>query len=265
MTRFDARRFSALGRARRLAWGSPFIYQSETGSTNDDALAAARGGMPSGTVFLAEQQAAGRGRRGKSWLGGAGESLLFSILVRPAGEAGSVSALTLAVGLGVRAALAEVSSEPLRIKWPNDVLAGARKLAGILCESHFDGKRLEAVVIGIGVNVSERDFPAELAGSAVSLQALSTDPASAPDRESLLVELLAQSEARVSAYLGGDRAALLAEFSEHDALRGERVDISGASPLSGTAHGIDAEGRLLIESDGLIVPVTSGTVRVAPR
>jgi BirA family biotin operon repressor/biotin-[acetyl-CoA-carboxylase] ligase len=261
---FDVARFRALHQERGLGWGAPLIYARTTGSTNDDALAAARSGGASGSVFLADHQTQGRGRRGKTWVAAPGQHLLFSILLRPTGDATAtgVGALTLAVGLGVREALAASSSVPLGLKWPNDVLAGARKLAGILCEGHFAGARLEAVVIGVGINVLGASYPPELEGQVACLEALATS-GPPPERERLLVEVLGAVEARVGTYLDAGFGALLDEFTRHDALAGERVEISGASPIVGIARGVDAGGRLLVESDGLIVPVISGTVRLA--
>lgn len=261
---FDARRFSELRALRGLSFGEPLIYQAATGSTNDDALAAARTGAPSGSLFVADYQWKGRGRRGKGWSAASGESLLFSILVRPE-SAGPINAVTLAVGLGVRAALSPYSPEPLSVKWPNDVLAGSRKLAGVLCEGQFHGTRLDVLVIGVGINVTEQAFPAELEGGAVSLAMLARGAAPrAPllEREPLLVDVLAGIEARVTACLAGGLEELLSEFSERDALLGANVSVSGAAPVIGVARGIDAEGRLLLETDGVVVPVSSGTVRL---
>jgi BirA family biotin operon repressor/biotin-[acetyl-CoA-carboxylase] ligase len=260
---FDVARFHALREERGLGWGAALIYARTTGSTNDDALAAARSGSASGSVFLADHQTHGRGRRGKTWVAAPGQHLLFSILLRDAAAPG-VGALTLAVGLGVREALAAQASPALgvalRLKWPNDVLAGTRKLAGILCEGHFVGTRLDAVVIGIGINVLSASYPPELEGQVACLEALAAS-GTPLERERLLVDVLAAVEARVGTYLEHGFGTLLDEFVRHDALAGERVEVSGAAPIVGVARGVDAGGRLLVESDGLIVPVISGTVR----
>lgn len=261
---FDARRFSALCAARGLSLGAPLVYREATASTNDDALAAARSGAPSGSLFVADYQWKGRGRRGKSWSAAAGDSLLFSILLRPE-SAGPINAVTLAVGLGVRAALEPYSVEPLSVKWPNDVLAGARKLAGVLCEGQFHGTRLDVLVIGVGINVSEQVFPPELEGAAASLAMLAPQASARTpplEREPLLVDVIAGIEARVTACLTGGLAELLGEFPRRDALLGATVSVSGATPVTGVARGIDAEGRLLLETDGVVVPVSSGTVRL---
>ena len=260
---FDPGAFAELVRARELGYGVPFHYSSSTGSTNDLALDSARAGGASGSVFFADHQAQGRGRRGKSWLAEPRHNLLFSVLVRPPEGSSPPAALTLAVGLGVRAALGAVSTTPLRVKWPNDVLAGPRKLAGILCEGVFEGKRLSAVVIGIGINVLRQRWPVELEGQVVALEELAPDVEL--QREQLLADVLHGVERRVETCNGAGFASLLAEFAQFDALAGERVEVSGPTPLIGRARGIDAEGRLLVDSDGIVVPVYSGTVRVLGR
>ena len=277
---FKTDRFAELRDERSLGWGAPLVYKPETGSTNDDALAAARAGGASGSVFLADHQTHGRGRRGKTWVATPGRHLLFSILLRDVttrDDAAGVGALTLAVGLGVRDALAAHATSSsgdgvkLAVKWPNDVLAtplGAtapRKLAGILCEGQFVGSQLAAVVIGIGINVLRGSYPAELEGQVACLEefAPSATPqagASHLEREAVLVDVLAAVESRVAIYRDAGFGALLDEFTRHDALAGERIEVSGASPIVGTARGVDATGRLLVESDGLLVPVISGTV-----
>lgn len=267
---FDVKRFLECRLERGLGWGDPIEHRAETGSTNDDALAAARVGATAGSLFVADHQAQGRGRRGQSWVSQKGDNLLFSVVLRPEPGSGPVSAVTLAVGLGVRAALAPYSQEPLSLKWPNDVLAGRRKLAGILCEGQLRGSELEALIIGVGINVFQRAFPSHLDLPPVSLALLhgQIPTASLPlERERVLVDVLAAVEQRVGAclgsYLGGGLGSLLAEFAEHDALYGTPVTVSGATQLAGIARGVDAEGRLLLESDGVLIPVHSGTVRSA--
>jgi BirA family biotin operon repressor/biotin-[acetyl-CoA-carboxylase] ligase len=274
---FDVARFRELRQGCGLGWGAPLIHSPSTGSTNDDALAAARSGGANGSVFVADHQTHGRGRRGKTWVAAPGQHLLFSILLRDVqprkddavlrdSASPGVGALTLAVGLGVREALAAHTGAglgvPLRLKWPNDVLAGWRKLAGILCEGQFVGSRLEAVVIGIGINVCRASYPPELEAQVACLEGLAASGA-VLERERLLVEVLAAVESRVAVYQNAGFAALLDEFTRHDALAGHSVVVGGATPIAGVARGVDAGGRLLVESDGLIVPVIAGTVRAA--
>jgi BirA family transcriptional regulator, biotin operon repressor / biotin---[acetyl-CoA-carboxylase] ligase len=259
---FDVARFAELRRARGCAWGEPLTHYREIGSTNDEALKAARAGAPAGSVFVADHQSSGRGRTGKSWLSKAGAGLLFSVLIRPRTSADRLSSLTLAVGLGARAALEKASAGDFAVKWPNDVLERGRKVAGVLCEGQLSGREVEAIVIGVGINIGRQELPPDLAGTATSLEDLVLAGHVVPDREELLVEALAAIETRAARHLEHGFAALLDEFTEHDALAGRRIAVSGASEVRGIARGVDREGQLLVEDEGLVIALRSGTVRI---
>ena len=254
---FDANRFRTESRERRPQLGRPLMYQPVTGSTNDDALLAARSGAPHGSVFVADEQTAGRGRRGHTWLATPGESLLFSVLLRPSFALAQTSALTLAIGLALRDAVAPLISSAPELKWPNDLLVSGKKLAGVLVESQLQGDQLQSVVVGVGLNVSTREFPAEIAATATSLALLG---ATRLDRESLLFDLLEAMAARLAAYGKSGVAGILAELNAADALRGKRVRVDGAI---GVGRGLDDQGRLLIEDDDQKThAVLSGTVEL---
>jgi BirA family biotin operon repressor/biotin-[acetyl-CoA-carboxylase] ligase len=257
----DAERFAAERARLGLSLGAPACFVGETGSTNDDALAAARSGAAHGALFAAEQQSAGRGRRGRSWSSAAGSSLLFSVLLRPGAVTATLPALTLAVGLGVRAALAICSDRRLGLKWPNDVLCGDAKLAGILCEGQLTGDRIEAVVVGVGINVAGDGLPEPVRAGAVSLVDLRPEPP--PPRERLLAQVLSEMEKRLEPCLAGDLSGLVHEFPAHDALIDRAVTVDGDAARTGIARGIDARGRLLLDVGGRLVPIQSGTLRLA--
>lgn len=263
MSAFDPARFAEHARAAGLRLGEPLVYASSTGSTNDDALRAARRGQASGSVFVADHQSHGRGRSGSAWRSGAGENLLFSLLLRPSAGAFPGAALTLTAGLAVRAALAELSGQTLGVKWPNDVLAGSKKLAGILCEGQLAANgAFEALVIGVGVNVETRAFPPELEAIATSLWLTHGDARpELPPREALLVRVLGELERYLERYFSSGFAALEREFAEHDVLSGRRVSVAGPRPLVGVARGVDDQGQLLVEHENGLERVTSGTVR----
>jgi BirA family biotin operon repressor/biotin-[acetyl-CoA-carboxylase] ligase len=254
---FDADAFRARTRERKPALGRPLMYQPVTGSTNDDALAAARSGAPHGSVFVADGQTAGRGRRGHTWHAARGESLLFSVLLRPSLELSRTSALTLAVGLALRDAVAPLIATTPELKWPNDLLVAGKKLAGVLVESQLQGDRLQSVVVGVGLNVATRDFPAEIAATATSLALLGATRLS---REALLFDVLEAIAARVSAYGTSGVAGILHELNAADALRGRRIRVDG---VTGFGRGLDDQGRLLIEDDAEEThAVLSGTVEL---
>jgi len=141
------------------------------------------------------------------------------------------------------------------IKWPNDVVVGTQKLAGILVESRLRGGEIEALVAGIGLNVGMRSLPEEIRTVATSL-ALLGDPS--PGRESVLVDVLAELEPRLDDFREGGLGALLPELRQHDALYGVRIVAGG---VRGTGAGIDADGALLVrDRDGRIDRVTAGSV-----
>jgi BirA family biotin operon repressor/biotin-[acetyl-CoA-carboxylase] ligase len=254
---FDADRFRSEARERKPALGRPLMYLPITGSTNDDALAAARSGAPHGSVFLADEQTKGRGRRGHSWLSAPGENLLFSVLLRPELQLTRVSALTLAIGLALRDAVAPLIAAPASLKWPNDLLVNGKKIAGVLVESQLQGDQLQAVVVGVGLNVSTRAFPAEISAIATSLALLG---AARLEREALLFDLLEAIALRVAAYQLGGVSGILGELNAADALRGQRVRVG---EVAGVGRGLDDQGRLLLEDpQGAQHAILSGTVEL---
>jgi BirA family transcriptional regulator, biotin operon repressor / biotin---[acetyl-CoA-carboxylase] ligase len=255
--RFDAERFRLQARASKPGLGRPLLYLPVTGSTNDDALLAARSGAPHGSVFVADEQTKGRGRRGNAWLAAPGESLLFSVLLRPQLELAQSSALTLAIGLSLRDVVSSLVPGNAQIKWPNDLYVDGKKLAGVLVESMLQGERLQAVVVGVGLNVLTVQFPEEIAQRATSLALLGS---SSLDREALLTALLAAMASRVADFERGGVEALLGELNAADALRGRRVRVDSRE---GVGRGIDAQGRLLLQDDaGVEHAILSGTVEL---
>jgi BirA family transcriptional regulator, biotin operon repressor / biotin---[acetyl-CoA-carboxylase] ligase len=244
----------------------PVLVAPETGSTNDDARRAAARGAPSGSAFLAEAQTHGRGRGGHSWHSPPGENLYLSLLVRPAIPAASLAPLALAAGVAVAeiiearlAALADALRVPVRIKWPNDVLAGGRKVAGILVEGQLRGDTVQSLVLGVGVNVRARSFPEEITARATSLALLGCEEL---DRSSLAAELLAALAGAVSRYEASGLQSFAEALAARDALRGRRLSVG---EIGGLGAGIDEGGRLLIvpHGGGAPVPVTSGEISVS--
>jgi BirA family biotin operon repressor/biotin-[acetyl-CoA-carboxylase] ligase len=254
--RFDRRRFEARLASRAVGLGRPLTTSAVTGSTNDDAMVAARQGAPSGALFVADEQTHGRGRRGREWTSAPGQNLTFSLVLRPKVTPDSVSAMTLVVGLAVRAAAARWAPDAM-IKWPNDVLIGPRKLAGILLESHLVGSEVSAVVAGIGVNVAQTDFPPSIADTATSLFRVNPE---GPTREDLLVEILAELDLRLGAFEGEGLCTLVDELCRYDALLGKWIRVED---LVGRSSGIDPSGALRVEdANGRHHAVQYGTVQV---
>ena len=255
---------------------------ARTGSTNADLLADARRGAPAGAVLVAEEQTAGRGRLDRSWQSQPGAALTFSVLVRPRSvPPASRGWLPLLTGVAVAAALREQTGLDVSLKWPNDVLASggvpgsSGKLAGILAEQAGD-----AIVVGIGLNVSSRadELPA---GQATSLLLAGAPD---PDRQSILIAALREFEHWYVRWSGepglsgvsaagpagggqsgpGDARAsgLRAEYLRCCATVGRdvRVELPGGAVLTGRACDVDSVGRLLVSADDGVHAVSAGDV-----
>jgi BirA family biotin operon repressor/biotin-[acetyl-CoA-carboxylase] ligase len=244
------------------ALGRPLHVLARTTSTNDEAKRAAREGAPHGATWVAEEQSAGRGRQGRSWVSARGENLLFSVLLRVTCPPARLPPVALVAGLAVRDAVARAApAVEVRIKWPNDVLVGPRKIAGVLVEAVTVGSRVEAVVVGVGVNVHVRAFPEDLAGRATSIALAAGNP---PDRGAVLADVLASLDRDVHVVLARGLGLLRARLDEADALRGRRVRNEGGDwSDEGTAAGIDDEGRLLVRrDDGVLARWSAGEVHL---
>ena len=210
-----------------MTLGRPRLHLRETTSTNDRARALAAAGAPHGTLVTAAAQSAGRGRQGRIWSAPPGDALLMSLVLR-----GAQPLLPLAAAVAV----AEAAGERAQIKWPNDVLLDGRKLGGILAEGR---PQEDWAVLGIGVNVAVRveDLPPELHGTAATLGC------PAADVEPFLATLLDAIERALAL----PTRELLDAWRARDALRGRQISWSGGT---GTAAGIDGEGRLMVDLAG---------------
>lgn len=236
-------------------WGVPRLeFHDVLGSTNDRACELARSGAPPFTVVVAERQTAGRGRGGSRWHSPPGAGLWISVLLPGAGPV--PPHLPLLVGLAAARAVEHVCAElDVGLKWPNDLEVVGRKAGGVLCE-RADG----CVVAGIGLNLRQKpeDFPAELAGSAVSLETAAGRPLS---RGALASALLGELRRASGATVGPLPTEVREELAERDVLRDRRVVSQQAG--AGVARGIDQDGALLVERpDGARVRVLAGSVRI---
>jgi BirA family biotin operon repressor/biotin-[acetyl-CoA-carboxylase] ligase len=219
-------------------------WYGKLGSTNDEARAWAREGAQEGSTVWAEEQSAGRGRRGAVWLSGPGEGLTFSVILRPSMPRALWPRLALVSGLaGVR--VFEGQGLAAELKWPNDVMVKDRKICGILVEA-FD----DAVIVGVGINVNEAIFPEPIAPIATSMRAES-------GRNFVLSDLLENciDELLHHASLVELDFSFLAEaMRERCALTGRRVRIlSAGASIDGTVLGISNQGELQLESEGRLL------------
>lgn len=249
------------------------VRLKETGSTNDDAKRLAREGAPEWTVVVAERQTAGRGRRGRSWITPPGLALTFSVVLRPSIAPKRAPLLVLLAAAAVREAAEEALArtgkdhEPVLVKWPNDVVVGSRKLCGVLVETSAESNRVLWCVVGVGVNVNQRedDFPPRLREQATSFRLLAGQ---AQDREGLLKRILHGMKTRYDRVLRAGFDELLAETRRWSATVGRRVRVYEANDAhwDGFAVDIGYDGALLVRpdepADGGVVAVHAAEVSV---
>jgi BirA family biotin operon repressor/biotin-[acetyl-CoA-carboxylase] ligase len=245
---------------------------AETGSSNADLLAAAGAGAAEGTVLVAEAQTAGRGRLGRRWASPPRAGLTFSVLLRPDGvPAALLGWLPLLAGVATAASVHAVAAVDATLKWPNDVLVGERKLAGILAE-----RAGTAVVVGIGINVwqARADLPPDAAATSLALAAgagatgRAAGTGGAGLRERLLAGLLDELGRRYESWRDqaspgdADACGLRQEYVRRCATLGREVIVTmpGTEPVTGTAAGVDAAGRLEVRTAAGLAAVTAGDV-----
>lgn len=248
---------TAVQRAGRIAFpGFRLRALVATTSTQDVVRAAARDGASEGFCCMAQSQSSGRGRQQRSWSAPPGSSLLASLLVRVRHPI--LGGVPIAAGLALRAAIESTSQCAGRLKWPNDILAGGGKLAGILCEVEPAAPGTgTAVVIGMGVNLRVPSFPDGVPGA--SLHDLVATP---PSPARLLAAVLPELSTRLGTLATG-MGPLRDEWQRHAAGLGERVMAdSPAGRVSGIAEGIDDDGALLLRGPAGAVRVLAGDVHI---
>ncbi len=238
------------------------------GSTNSEAMQAAAEGAPEGSVFLAEEQLAGRGRGAHAWHSARSEGIYASIILRPPVPPSDALLLSLAAGLAVRAAVAEVTQAVVDLKWPNDLLCGGKKFCGILAEMNSEATRVRHLVVGVGINVNQTKFPSELRPIATSLR---LETGTEWSRVELCAALLKSLDREYRALLEegpAARGSVLKRFEENSSsVRGRQVKVEenggmeGVSAIAGVTEGLDARGFLQVRTAEGLRPVLSGTVR----
>jgi BirA family biotin operon repressor/biotin-[acetyl-CoA-carboxylase] ligase len=224
-------------------------------------MAAALEGAPEGSVFLAEEQTAGRGRGANSWQSPRSTGIYCSLIVRPRLPPSEVLVLSLAAGLAVRAAIQQVDSQVIPdLKWPNDVLISGEKVSGILTEMNAEATRVRYIVVGVGINVNQASFPQEL--SATSLRLVTGREWSRVELVAALLKSL-DREYRHLVEHPDARESILRRFAENSSwVQGKavRVDENG-SAFEGTTEGLDQRGFLRVRTSKGMQTVLSGTVR----
>ncbi|MGH7666095.1 MAG: biotin--[acetyl-CoA-carboxylase] ligase [Candidatus Dormibacteria bacterium] len=255
--RLDMERLRRVLPAAQLTF-SPRLY-AQVGSTQDLARDGARAGAPEGLVIFADQQLAGRGRAGRSWLAPPGSALMFSLLLRPPAELWPWSTLPLVAGLAVVEGIAEAGGPRALLKWPNDCLCGERKLAGILAEACSERGRVTGLVLGVGCNLAWKGVEPgpELLGlaTACDLEGHPVDPTELA--EAILLRLAARYVGWVAQGFG----PLRREWLEHAAWLGREVVASHPSGrVRGRLLDLSQQGELIVETASGRVAISAGEV-----
>jgi BirA family transcriptional regulator, biotin operon repressor / biotin---[acetyl-CoA-carboxylase] ligase len=241
------------------------------GSTNSEAMRAASEGAPEGSVFLAEEQLAGRGRGEHTWHSVRSAGIYCSVLLRPAMPPSDALIFSLAAGLAVRAAVAEIAPQLLAdLKWPNDLLLGGKKFCGILTEMNAEATRVRHLVVGVGINVNQEKFPADLREIATSLRIETGTEWSRVELCAALLKSL-DREYRSLTENAGARDSILRRFEESSSsVRGRKVsvivnsdvDVDENGTLAGVTEGLDERGFLRVRTAEALTTVLSGTVKL---
>jgi BirA family transcriptional regulator, biotin operon repressor / biotin---[acetyl-CoA-carboxylase] ligase len=236
--------------------GRQIVWLDSTGSTMTEAATLVAANCPSGAVVVAEEQTSGQGRHGRRWQSERETGLYLSLILRLSLAPDSLPVLTLALGLAVQDAIERSAGVPCDLRWPNDVLAGGKKCAGILVQL-VEG----AAIAGFGVNVNNASFPAEISGTATSLRLVSGRKHS---REQLTVCLLEAIDVFCGILLEDGKEQILRLYCRGSSfVSGRRVAVTqGDSTLEGTTEGLDPSGFLVLrKEDGTRSLILAGGVR----
>lgn len=246
-------------------------YFPSIASTNTHAIQQAEAGAPDGSVYFADEQTLGRGRGAHGWSSPSASGLYVSVLLRPRIPPAEILWLSLAAGLATRKAIRDVTALDADLRWPNDLLLGKKKFCGILTELNAEVTRVRHVVIGIGINVHQPEFPEELRAIATSL---AIETGRNWPRQELLIALLQSLDHEVRSCEvrapadSADADAFARSLRERVAagsswIRGKRVRVEEGEGFTGMTEGLDARGFLLVRTAEGLRTVYSGGVREA--
>ena len=236
----------------------PVHWTPQTGSTNDDAVAQARAGAAEGLVIGTDFQQSGRGRRGREWHAEPGDAVLCSVLLRPPVTAAEVGVLPVIAAVAIADALGRSAG----IVWPNDIVIDGKKVCGVLCEMSADESGVAWVVVGMGINVrgvpeldETRWQPGDLRGTTAT-----------PSRMDVVTGVLTALSTRYVQWLAEGPATALRSFAERDLLHGAGITVdAGGHATTGTASGVDEQGRLRVMTEAGEIVAGAGEVTRVER
>jgi BirA family biotin operon repressor/biotin-[acetyl-CoA-carboxylase] ligase len=235
----------------------------KVGSTSTEALSSAGAGAPEGSVFVAEEQTAGRGRGAHQWESAPSAGIYCSVVLRPALPPAEALILSLAAGLAVHSAVQQIDSHVVPdLKWPNDLLIDGKKFCGILTEMNSEATRVRYIVVGIGINVNQASFPAELQQTATSLRLATGTEWSRVELCAALLKSL-DREYRDLLQKADARELILKRFQKwSSSARGRQVQVEENGGFEGVTEGLDPRGFLQVRTAEGVRTVLSGTVRL---
>ncbi len=258
----DSLEESELESIRRTTWvGDRIVCFKEVDSTNTKAKQLAEEGYPNGTLVIAEQQRAGRGRRGRGWEAPAGAGIYMTLLLKPEIEPDNASMLTLVSALAVTAGLRSATGRPVGIKWPNDIVMNGKKICGILTEMSAQVDYVNHIVIGIGINVHNESFPGEIAHMATSLY---LETGVHYQRAALIEEIWERFERYYDIFMQTqDLTGLTREYNACLVNLHQEVKVlDPKEPYEGKAMGITPRGELMVDTWESRRLVSTGEVSV---
>lgn len=224
------------------------VFHKTLDSTNRLAKELGANGAPEGTLVLCEEQTAGRGRMGRRWLSPRYANLLFSVLLRPKIPPDKAFMLTMILALGAIEAMGERYALKAKIKWPNDLYVGRKKLGGILTEFSTWKESVEYVILGLGLNVNWR--PEDEEGMLYPATSILVETGRRISRGDLLVRILEKLESSYGMMLSGELQGFYKRWNEESMLFNKRVEVrAGGEMICGKALRIDTKGALIIEDD----------------
>ena len=248
---------------RNATIGSEIVFFRLIGSTNTEAARLASKGQREGTVIIADSQTEGRGRLGRTWVSPAGKNLYLSIIVRPAIPPREASILTLMSAVAFTSAIQRLSSVPVSIKWPNDLMVADKKIGGILTEMKADADSINYVVIGMGINLNldTSDMPDSIRESATSVM---LQAGSLQSRTEYALEIIKSMDYWYTILRESGKCPIIESWQRLSSTAGRAVTVTtGEVKLTGLAEGIDTEGLLLLRlGDNSVIKIRSGDVTI---
>ncbi len=234
--------------------GRRIVHLNSVDSTNEEAKR--RFDMPEGSLFIAETQQSGKGRLGRAWRSPRNGGIWMSLLLKPDISFSELPQITLAAGIAVCRAIGSGA----RIKWPNDIVIGSRKVCGILTEMAAEPDRINYVVCGIGINANIEQFPEELSQKATSIY---NETGAKQDRDALTARVMNEFERVYEVFKSEGFGALSDEYSSECVTLGRRVQVIYRNKsVTGNAVMVDENGALIVETEDGRIAVTSGEVSV---